>query len=132
MASIRHERRIAASAERVWSLIRRPESIVDWFPGIVDVSVEGSSRTITTAMGMVIHERILVCDDAARRFAYSIVDEGYRLHVGTIDVIELGVDESLCVYSTTAEPDTLALIISGGTVGALERIEELSTGERGD
>jgi hypothetical protein len=30
------------------------------------------------------------------------------------------------VYSTSAEPDTLALLIAGGTVGALEQIERIA------
>ena len=36
-------------------------------------------------------------------------------------MIELAEGDSLCVYSTTAEPDALALIVAGGTIGALER-----------
>ena len=50
----------------------------------------------------------------------------YRFHLGVIDVIELGVNDTLCIYSTTAEPDTLALIIAGGTIGALVEIQRLS------
>lgn len=132
MASIRHERRIAAPASVVWSIIRRPESIVEWFPGIVDVVVEGERRTITTAIGMVINERIITVDDVSRRFAYTITDDVYRSHLGTIDVIDLDDGTSLCVYSTTGEPDTLILIIAGGTARALERIEELATREGGE
>jgi hypothetical protein len=43
-----------------------------------------------------------------------------------IDVIELGPLDSLCVYSTTAEPDPLAFIIAGGTLGALDVIKQLA------
>jgi len=32
----------------------------------------------------------------------------------------------LCVYSTTAEPDVMALVIGGGTYGALAQIERLA------
>jgi hypothetical protein len=32
------------------------------------------------------------------------------------------------VYSTTAEPNTLALIVAGGTVGALAEIKRLAEG----
>lgn len=41
-------------------------------------------------------------------------------------MIEIGPRDSLCVYSTTAEPDALALIIAGGTVGALDEIQRIS------
>jgi hypothetical protein len=47
----------------------------------------------------------------------------YRFHLGTIDVIELGDDECLIIYSTTAEPNVLALVIGGGTYGAILEIE---------
>jgi hypothetical protein len=43
-----------------------------------------------------------------------------------IDVIALGPSDSLCVYSTTAEPDPLALLIAGGTVGALDEIQKIA------
>jgi hypothetical protein len=126
MASIRHERRINASADVVWNVISRPESIVDWFPGIVGASMEGSIRTITLASGIEMPEEILTNDDSQRRFAYRITAPLYRFHLGIIDVIELAEGDTLCVYSTTAEPDTLALIIAGGSIGALDEIQRIA------
>jgi hypothetical protein len=74
-------------------------------------------------------EEILTNDPILRRFAYRITSPVYRFHLGVIDVIELGTNDSLCVYSTTAEPDTLALIVAGGTVGALAEIKRLAEGD---
>jgi len=126
MASLRYERRIAASADAVWDVVRHPESIPNWFPGIVSCVVDGNLRTITTAMGLEMPEEILTIDSTIRRFAYRIVAPLYRFHLGVIDVIELGPLDSLCVYSTTAEPDPLALMIAGGTLGALDVIQRLA------
>jgi ligand-binding SRPBCC domain-containing protein len=126
MASLRHERRIAAPADTVWRVVCRPETIPDWFPGIVSCTVEGNIRTITTASGIEMPEEILTIDPIIRRFAYRITAPIYRFHLGVIDVIELGANDSLCVYSTTAEPDALALIIAGGTIGALVEIQRWS------
>jgi ligand-binding SRPBCC domain-containing protein len=126
MASIRHERRINAPADVVWDVIVRPESIVEWFPGVVAATMEGSIRTITLASGMEMPEEILTVDPSQRRFAYRITAPLYRFHLGVIDVIELGEGDSLCVYSTTAEPDTLALIIAGGSIGALNEIQRIA------
>ena len=126
MASLRYERRIAASADAVWDVVRRPESIPNWFPGIVSCTVEGNVRTIVTASGLEMPEEILTIDPLIRRFAYRITAPLYRFHLGVIDVIELGSVDSLCVYSTTAEPDPLALIIAGGTIGALDAIQRLA------
>jgi uncharacterized protein YndB with AHSA1/START domain len=52
MASLKYERRIAATVDAVWDVVRRPESIPNWFPGIVSCTVEGNIRTITTATGL--------------------------------------------------------------------------------
>ncbi len=126
MASLRYERRIAASADAVWDVMCRPESIPDWFPGVVSCSVVGKSRTIVTASGLEMPEEILTIDPLLRRFAYRITAPAYRFHLGLIDVIAIGPRDSLCIYSTTAEPDALALIIAGGTLGALEEIRRLA------
>jgi hypothetical protein len=126
MASLRHERRIAAEADVVWSVITRPESIVEWFPGVESCVVEGNLRTITLVTGMELPEEILTNDAIQRRFAYRITSPLFRFHFASIDVIELGKHDTLCVYSTTAEPDTLALLIAGGTLGALEQIRRIA------
>ena len=131
VASLRHERRIAATADVVWDVVRRPESIPTWFPGIVSYTVEGDVRVITTATGMEIPEKIMTIDSTIRRFAYRVTAPLYTFHLGVIDVIEIGQFDSLCVYSTTAEPDTLALLIAGGTVGALEEIQRLAEAVKG-
>jgi uncharacterized protein YndB with AHSA1/START domain len=130
VASLRHERRIAADANTVWEVVRRPESIPQWFPGIVSCTVEGNHRVITTATGLEIPEEILSIDDALRHFAYRITAAPYTFHLGVIDVIEIATNDSLCVYSTTELPDTLALLIAGGTVGALDQIQRLAESSR--
>ena len=130
MASLRHERRIAADADTVWEVVRRPESIPQWFPGVVSCTVEGNLRVITTATGLEIPEEILSVDDTLRHFAYRITAPPYTFHLGVIDVIEIATNDSLCVYSTTALPDTLALLIAGGTVGALDQIQRLAESSR--
>jgi hypothetical protein len=126
VASLRHERRIGAEANTVWEVVRRPESIPQWFPGIVSCTVEGNVRVITTASGLEIPEEILSIDDTLRHFAYRITAPMYSFHLGVIDVFEITAHDSLCVYSTTAIPDTLALFIDGAAVGALNEIQRLA------
>jgi Polyketide cyclase / dehydrase and lipid transport len=123
MATFRHEVRINAPANVVWSIVTIPTSIPDWFPGIIGADVEGSLRTIHLASGISMPEEILCNDATQRRFMYRITAPLYKFHLASIDVIEIGVNDSLCVYSTTAEPDTLALLIAGGTIGALKEIK---------
>jgi hypothetical protein len=126
VTSIRHERRIAADADTVWDIVRRPESIPEWFPGNVSCTVEGNLRVITTAIGLQMPEEILANDDVSRHFAYRITSPQYSFHLGVIDVIAIAPGDSLCLYSTTAMPDTLALLIAGGTLGALETIQRIA------
>jgi hypothetical protein len=132
MASLRHERRINANVERVWDVVRRPESIPDWFPGIVSCSVQGNIRVITTATGLEMPEEILTVDNLLHRFAYRITSDLYQFHLGVIDVIGIAEGDSLCIYSTTAEPDALALIIAGGTAGALDEIKRQCEAGQGE
>jgi hypothetical protein len=126
MASLRYERRICAPADVVWNVVTVPASIVEWFPGVVSCRMEGTRRVLTLASGLEIPEEILVNDALQRRFVYRIDSPLYRFHLGSIDVIELSPEESLCVYSTTAEPDTLCLLVGGGTAGALVEIARLA------
>lgn len=123
MATTRFERRIAARADTVWGVIRDPRSIPAWFPGVVSCTVDGNVRVITLVSGLEMPEQILTIDARLRRFQYRITAPLYRHHLGTIDVIALGATDSLCVYSTMAEPDLLALLIGGGTYRALAEIE---------
>lgn len=116
----------------MWDVVTRPDSIPEWFPGIDSCTVDGDVRVITTRAGVVMPEQILTNDPLLRRFVYRITAPLYKFHLGVIDVIEIGENDSLCVYSTTAEPDVLALIIAGGTEGALIEIKrraEHATGQ---
>jgi len=130
--TIRHEIRIHRPAGDVWALAGDPTKLHLWFPGIVDCSVNGTTRVITTGAGMPMPEEILVCDDAQRRFQYRITAPFFTHHRGTIDVIDLGDDTCLVVYSTEADPRTMALVIGGGTAGALRELkQQMEHGEEG-
>ena len=130
LGSIRHEIRIARRADDVWALVGDPTRLAEWFPGIVACVVDGSSRLITTGAGIPMPEEILVNDTVQRRFQYQVTAPLFRYHRGTIDVIDLGDETSLVVYSTEADPRAMALTIGGGTAGALDelrrQLEEVS------
>lgn len=126
MATVRYERRIKADPDTVWSIFCEPNSIPEWFPGVVSCTVEGSIRVITLGTGLSMPEEIMTIDPLLRRFQYKVTSPLYHFHLGTIDVIELGPLDSLCVYSTTAVPDALALITGGATDGALDEIKRMA------
>ncbi|MFN8024228.1 MAG: SRPBCC family protein [Acidimicrobiales bacterium] len=121
--SIRHQIRIHRSAADVWSLAGDPTRLHEWFPGITACQVEGTTRVITTGIGLPMPEQIVMCDDTQRRFQYEITAPMFRKHRGTIDVIELADDECMVVYSTDCEPRAMALVIGGATSGALDELK---------
>ena len=125
LGSIRHEVRVRRPADEVWALVGDPTRLPEWFPGIDACTVDGSTRVITLGSGLPMPEEILVVDPVQRRFQYRITAPMFRHHRGTIDVIDLGDDTSLVVYSTEADPRTMALTIGGGTAGALEELHRL-------
>lgn len=125
MATVRREVRINAPADEVWALLGDPAAIPKWFPGIVDATVDGTTRVITTASGLPIPEEIVTLDPLLRRFQYRVQLPVVRSHLGTIDVFDLGDGTSLVSYGTDAEPDTFALVIGGATGPALEQLRAL-------
>ena len=128
--TVRHEIRIQRPAADVWALAGDAERLCEWFPGIVSSAVDGTLRTIVTASGIPMPEEILACDDTQRRFQYRLTMPVFKHHRGTIDVIDLHDDTTLVVYSTEADPRAMALVIGGGTAGALRELKrqmELTT-----
>ena len=123
MATLRREVRIAATADDVWQVVGRPELLHLWFPGITACTVQGTTRIITTGAGIPMPEEIVTNDALQRRFQYKITAPLFRNHLATVDVIDLGDGTCVTVYSTDAEPAVMALVISGGTIGALAELK---------
>lgn len=128
--SIRHAIRIARPAADVWALAGDPTKLHTWFPGIVECAVEGNQRTIVTATGIPMPEEILVCDDGQRRFQYRITTPIFKHHRGTIDVIDLGDETCMVVYSTEADPRTMAMVIGGGAAAACRELKRQMESEQ--
>jgi len=123
MGTVRRQARIARSADDVWAVISDPVTISQWFPGIVDATVDGTTRVVTTASGIPMPEEIITNDAIQRRFQYRLTAGIVQHHLGTIDVFDLGDDTSLVSYATDCEPDPMALIIGGATGNALHELK---------
>jgi hypothetical protein len=123
LGSLRHEVRIDRPAAHVWAVVGDPTRLHEWFPGITNCTVDGTTRLVTLGSGAVLPEEILVRDDVRRRFQYRITAPIFSYHRGTIDVIDLGDGTCLAVYSTDADPRTMALSIAGGAADALEELK---------
>jgi len=121
--SVRHHVRINRRADDVWSLAGDAARLHEWFPGIAACTVEGTTRVVTTDAGLPLPEEILEVDPLQRRFRYRLAAPVFRFHQGTIDVIDLGDGTCLAVYTTVCDPATMALVIGGGTHGALGELK---------
>jgi carbon monoxide dehydrogenase subunit G len=130
MGSVRRQVRISRSADDVWAVVGDPVTISQWFPGIVDATVDGSTRVITTASGIPMPEEIVTNDAIQRRFQYRLTAGLVRNHMGTIDVFDLGDGTSLVSYATDGEPDAVVLMIGGATGNALHELKRRLEGDR--
>jgi len=125
---VRREVRVAAPASVVWDLVGDPARIHEWYPGITGCTVEGTSRVITTGMGIPMPEEILMHDDLQRRFQYRLVTPLVHEHLGTIDVCDLGDGTSLLIYATDADPATMALVLGGAGGNAIDNARRIIEG----
>ena len=123
LGSVRHQIRIQRPVADVWRLAGDPARLHEWFPGINSCTVDGTTRTIVTGSGLPMAEEILVNDAIGHRFQYRLTPPIFMFHRGTIDAIDLGDETTLVVYSTDADPRTMALTIAGGTAGALDELK---------
>lgn len=122
--SVRRQARIARPADEVWARIGDPARIQEWFPGIVDSTIDGTTRVITTGSGIPMPEQIVTCDSVQRRFQYRITAPMFKEHLSTLDVLDLGDGTSLVVYSADADPSVMALVIAGAAGNALEHLRD--------
>lgn len=123
LGTVRHHIRINRGADDVWALVGDPAALHTWFPGITDCQVDGKNRVIVMGSGMPMPEEIVTHDHLLRRFQYRITAPIFQFHRGSIDVLDMGDGTCVVVYTTEADPRTMALTIGGGTAGALEELK---------
>ena len=115
MASIRKEMLIASPVERVWAAVRDIGEIHTQFARefVVDTRVEGTSRLVTFANGMVVREQIVDVDEDRRRLAYAIVEWQLTHHNASFQVFPDGAGRTRLVWIADLLPDALADLVDG-------------------
>lgn len=63
---------VAAPPDVVWQLVGDPVGVPRWFTKYVDATVDGDVRTLTSAEGAQLVERLLDRDEAARSYSYTV------------------------------------------------------------
>lgn len=109
----------------MWAVIRDAGTIAEWFPAMDSSRAEGTTRWVTLRNGIEAVEEIVTCDDELRRFQYRMQGTpGVADHLATVDVFDLGPDDSLLVYSTEVTPAPLSLVLGGAIGEAVEALRD--------
>ena len=110
MAAIHKEIEIERSKEFVWDAIRDVGAIHKRLvPGfVVDCKLEGDSRIVTFANGMVARELIVDVDDKACRHSWSARGEPFTHHNASIQVFSRGDDKCRIVWIADLMPNEIA------------------------
>ena len=135
MATIQKEIEIARDRSVVWDAIRDVGAIHKRLvPGfVVDCKLEGDSRIVTFANGMVIREVIVTVNDETCRHAWSARGEPFTHHNASVQVIAEGAAKCRVVWIADLLPneiaDTVEKMVSQG-LGVMKRTLE-GSGARG-
>jgi len=115
MASIRREIIIAVAPEVAWDAVRDVGALhTRLVPGFVaDTRLEPGVRIVTFGSGRVLRERIVGCDDTARRLAWSIDDPWLEHHNGALEVQAAGAAGTRVVWTADLLPDDRAGQVAG-------------------
>ena len=110
MASIHKEMEIDRSKDFVWDAIRDVGAIHKRLvPGfVVDCKLEGDSRIVTFAIGMVARELIIDVDDKTCRHSWSARGEPLTHHNASIQVFSRGDDKCRVVWIADLMPNEAA------------------------
>src|SRR5947209_19758463 len=114
MASIHKQMYVDASPDHVWAAFRDVGAVHTRLARgfVTDTQLEGDTRTVTFANGIVARERIVDIDDAKRRLAYSVVEGRPTHHHATIQVLPEGAGCRV-VWIADLLPDELKPVIDG-------------------
>ncbi|WP_427912988.1 SRPBCC family protein [Ramlibacter sp. MMS24-I3-19] len=117
MATLRKQIDVAASPAAAWDTVRDFGALhTRLVPGFVKACVvdqDGAVRLVTFANGLQVRERLVTCDDAARRFVYT-TEGGRTTHYnGVVEVVAGTGGGSRLVWTVDLLPDTLAPAVDG-------------------
>jgi len=113
MASVYKEIAIHAPMENVWAAVRDVGAVHKRLAigFVTDCRLDGDTRIVTFANGMVARERIVGIDQATRRVAYAAVGGGLTHHNASMQVRADGEDRTRLVWITDVLPNEIAGLI---------------------
>ena len=103
---------INTSADAIWQVLSDFGAACQYLAGVVNCTVEGEGvgarRTLTSADGSTIVERLDMLDDVAHRLSYALLtDTPFRDCLTTVTVYELGPGQCEVAWTATFDADGL-------------------------
>jgi len=129
MASIHRETVVDVGAEQAWAALRTVGAAHELFaPVLTDGELNGETRRVRFANGMVVNERIVDVDDGMRRVAYSVLDApGLQYHHASMQVLDEGPNRCRFVWITDFLPadagGTLTPLVEAGSTALKTNLE---------
>ena len=115
MASIREEIVVEVSPAKVWTVVRDVGAIhqrlVRGF--VTDCRLDGDSRIVTFANGLVVRELIVDVDDGTRRLVWSATGGTLTHHNASLQIFAEGENHSRLVWIADLQPNDRAPVIQG-------------------
>ena len=110
MASIHKDIIIGANPADVWDAVRDFGAVhTRLAPGfVIDARLEGDTRIVTFANGMVAREQLVDCDEARRRLVYAIASERVSHYSASVQVIADGDTRSRLIWIVDVLPNEIA------------------------
>jgi carbon monoxide dehydrogenase subunit G len=110
MASIYKDIPVDAHPDHVWDAVRDFGAVhTRLAPGFVtDARLDGDTRVVTFANGMVAREQLVDCDEARRRLVYAIAGERVSHYNGSVQVIADGDTRSRVIWIVDVLPNEIA------------------------
>ena len=133
MASIYTQTTLEVDSETAWTALRQVGEAHKLFaPVLTDGRLNGDTRTVTFANGMVVRERILDIDNERKRVAYTVLDgPGMAYHHASMQIVHAGGGRCHFIWITDFLPgelaETLTPLIEQGTEALKRNLEARQT-----
>ena len=112
MTQVSSTLKINAPADAIWQVIGDFGAAGQYLAGVVDCTVEGEGvgalRTLTSADGSAIVERLETLDAASQRLSYALLtDTPFGNCLTTMALRDLGSNQAELAWTATLQPDGL-------------------------
>jgi len=115
MASIRKSMSMGVDAARAWDAFRDVGSVHTRLARgfVTHTELEGDTRSVAFANGLVVREKIVTIDDGARRLVYSASGGRTTHHNASFEVLDDGPGRARVVWTTDLLPNEAAPAVAG-------------------